>query len=132
MGSCADEAVPWDILPTFDVMGPLQGEEDAGMRLIYLRGHLTLLKNSQSTEAKFLDWHHFRDYRAFEQFQAPDPSIGESTPATRVSLRFKWLKVGRGGRILVLHLRQLGNQLPRRGGSGADAVQRRAHHHLFL
>lgn len=68
--------VPWDLLPDYDIMTTTNGLEPGGKQMIFLRGHLSLVKNSQSTEEKFLRWEYFRSFDHFDRLTRPDPCIG--------------------------------------------------------
>jgi hypothetical protein len=44
--------------------------------VVFMRGHLTLVRNSPETEMKIMRWDHFRNFDEWEYFGYPNPSIG--------------------------------------------------------
>ncbi|WVQ97974.1 hypothetical protein IAU59_005094 [Kwoniella sp. CBS 9459] len=73
------QTFPYDLLDRpFDVFMPSELTDGAGIRLIFMRGHMTFFRRSPVTERKILGYHGFRSFDDWDiGFIQPQHSIGE-------------------------------------------------------
>ncbi|WVF69931.1 hypothetical protein IAT40_004715 [Kwoniella sp. CBS 6097] len=71
---------PYDLLnEPFDVFMPAETTDGAGVRLIFMRGHMTFFRRSPITEKKLLAFEGFRSFDNWDiGFIQPQHSIGEA------------------------------------------------------
>ncbi|ODN80081.1 hypothetical protein L198_07891 [Cryptococcus wingfieldii CBS 7118] len=71
---------PYDLAldDTFDVLMPTEPSDNGGGRLIFMRGHMTFFRNSETTEDRLLSFPHFKSFDTWDNMPLPGPSMGEA------------------------------------------------------
>ncbi|OCF37388.1 hypothetical protein I317_04503 [Kwoniella heveanensis CBS 569] len=74
------QTFPYDLLDRpFDVFMPSETTDGAGIRLVFMRGHMTLFRRSPITEKKLLAYEGFQSFEDWDiGFIQPQHSIGEA------------------------------------------------------
>ncbi|WWC92126.1 uncharacterized protein L201_007080 [Kwoniella dendrophila CBS 6074] len=62
------QTFPYDLLETpYDVIMPTEPNDNGGIRLVFMRGHMTLFRNSAETEQKILGYPDFTSFKNWDE-----------------------------------------------------------------